>query len=203
MKKDKITTIVLSIILFVVSVIIFPIYDGIYNIPKIVLLLVCGFILLVTTISRGKKLKIDKQDIIIFIFGLLAIVSTIFSKNILKSIIGAKDRFEGILTIWTYILVYYNAKYYFKNYKNFTKIGSIVYILICIFAIVQFYVGNRIIFKPIFGKGANGTFGNTNFMGSFVSIVLPLFMLGYILRKKKIYLIGCAVRIYKYAFMYC
>ncbi len=188
--KNKIVTIVLSVILFIVPALIAPQIWCNYNIPKIIVLLICGLILLVITLLRIEELKFDKQDILICAFGILAILSTIFSKNVTTSFFGEENRYEGILTIITYILIYYNAKYYFKNYKNFLYIGTIIYILICIFSIIQFYVGNNIIFSPIFGKGANGTFGNVNFAGSFISIILPAFIIGYILRNRKIYLIG-------------
>ena len=191
--KNKIVTIVLSIVLFIVPVLITPSNWFIPNGLRILLLIMCGYILFVTMIVRGKKLKFDKQDLCILAFGLLAILSTINSTNIGKSLVGEYNRFEGLFTIITYILIYYNAKYYFKNYKHFTTIGTIIYILICIFSIIQFFIGSRIKLSPIFNKGANGTFGNTNFMGSFVSIILPIFILGYIFRNKKIYLIGCIV----------
>ncbi len=103
---------------------------------------------------------------------------------------GASNRFEGIFTIITYILIYYNSKYYFKNYRGFTTILSVLYILICAFAIIQFYIKPNFYLVPIFQRGATGTFGNTNFMGSFVSIVLPAFILGSIFKNRKIYYIG-------------
>ncbi len=188
--KDKIVTIVLSIILFIVPISIIPSQWGEYNLVKIIILLICGLVLLVTTLIRIDKLKFDKTDIPILIFGALAILSAIFSKDINKSLLGETNRYEGLLTIITYILIYYNSKYYFKNYKKFITILSVIYILISIFAIIQLYVGNNIKLPPIFSKGACGTFGNTNFMGSFVSLILPAFILGSVFRNQKIYYIG-------------
>ncbi|MBR6505039.1 MAG: O-antigen ligase family protein [Clostridia bacterium] len=46
---------------------------------------------------------------------------------------------------------------------------------------------------PFFGRGAHGTFLNTNSMGSFVSIVLPLFIIKYIFTNKKKYLIASII----------
>ena len=119
--KNKIVTIVLSIIIFVVPALIMPDVWGNYNIPKIVVLLICGLILLITTLIRIDKLKFDKRDILICAFGILAILSTIFSKSVTTSFFGEENRYEGILTIITYILIYYNAKYYFKNYKRVSR----------------------------------------------------------------------------------
>ena len=191
-KKNQIITVTLSIILFIVPVLIKPntgliFYN--YNVPKIIILLLCGLVLLISTLLKIDKLKFDKTDILIIVFGVLSILSTIFSKNVPKSLIGEDNRFEGLYTI----IIYYNAKYYFNSYKKFLTLALITYISICIFAIIQFYVGNFINLPPIFSGGANGTFGNTNFMGSFVSIVLPAMILGAILFNKKIYYIGSAI----------
>lgn len=188
MMRDKIVTVVLCIILFIVPVLIVPSELANYNILKLIVLLTCGFILLLTTLTRIEKLKFDRADKFIVCFGILAILSTIFSTNVNKSLIGENNRYEGLFSVLTYILVYYNAKYFFKNFKNFTRIGTIIYTLICMFAILQFIVYNGINLYPIFGKGANGTFGNTNFMGSFVSLIIPAFTLGYIFTNRKRYL---------------
>lgn len=190
--KNKFVTIILSIILFVVPVVIVPNILATYNLIKIISLLICGLILLICTTTKIGKLHFDKLDILVFIFGCLAILSTIFSKDIYMSLLGSYERFEGLFTIITYILIYYNSKYYFKNYKNFINIVSIIYISICIFAIIQFYITPNFYLVPVFQRGAAGTFGNTNFMGSFVSIILPAFILGAIFKNRKLYYIGCA-----------
>lgn len=191
--KNKLISIVMTMVLTLVPVLILPSNIGYYNLLKIAILLISGVILLITTLIRGKDLKIDLIDILIFIFGVLAIISTIFSVNIEKSIIGETNRYEGLLTIITYILIYYNSKYYFKEYKNFQNIILYTYIGICIIAIVQFYMPINVKILPIFGKGANGTFGNTNFMGSFISIALPVFILKYIFKNEKKYLIASGI----------
>ena len=190
--KNKVVTIVLSIILFVVPLVIIPRIWGDSYTPKIIVLLIGGFILLVTTLIRIDKLKIDKTDALVLIFGLLAIISTIFSKNVNKSLIGEDNRYEGLFSILTYILIYYNAKYYFENYKEFKTIALIIYMAICIFSIIQFYLKNAITLPTIFSVGAVGTFGNTNFMGSFISIILPILIMEAILENKKIYYI-CSI----------
>ena len=99
--KNKVVTIALSIILFVVPLVIIPRIWGDSYTPKIIVLLIGGFILLVTTLIRIDKLKIDKTDALVLIFGLLAIISTIFSKNVNKSLIGEDNRYEGLFSILT------------------------------------------------------------------------------------------------------
>ena len=72
--KNKIVTIVLSVILFVVPVLIMPDIWENYNVPKIIVLLICGLILLIGILicwfapnSREimEKFKINKKTAII------------------------------------------------------------------------------------------------------------------------------------------
>ena len=102
MEKDKLITIILSIIIFIVPAAIIPQIWGQYNLIKIIVLLICGLILLITSLLNINKLKFDKQDIFILIFGLLAIFSTIFSINPITSLIGAKNRYEGLQLLHTF-----------------------------------------------------------------------------------------------------
>ena len=138
--KNKLITIVLSIILFLLPILIIPNSPKNYNSIKFIVLLVCGVVLLIgliIKIIKERKIKFDITDILAFIFGILAIISTIFSLNIKQSIIGATNRYEGLWVILIYILIYYNAKYYFKGYKNFIDIGIISYVSICILANIR------------------------------------------------------------------
>lgn len=178
--KNKIITVVLSIIIFLIPIIITPSsFD--YNLTRYIVLLICGLALLIMFFINIKHVKCDTKDALILIFIILAGYSTIFSVSIKNSIFGSISRYEGLLTLIIYTLIYYSAKYHFKFNKKILNIGMIIYSLILIFAIVQFYMPSNIIkFYPIFGKGAHGTIGNTNFMGSFVSLLLPAFILGYI-----------------------
>lgn len=187
--KNKITTIILCIVLFAVPVLIIPNNEMYYNLARYILLLICGTVLLGIFIKNSKKLVFDKTDICIFVFIILALISTIFSINVKKSIIGEKNRFEGLLILITYSMLYYHAKYYFKPNKKILNIGLIVYSLILVFAVIQFYIPIKVIYiLPIFGKGAHGTIGNTNFMGSFVSMIVPASVLAYLFTGEKKYL---------------
>lgn len=194
--KNKIVSIVLSIILMVVPILVPLNITYNYNIFKIIALLICGAILLIITLLRFKELKFDAVDKLIFVFGILAILSTIFSVNVNNSIIGESNRYEGLLSIVTYILIYYNAKYFFIRFKHFENIAIFIYLSICALAIVQFYVSPYIKLNRIFGSGAVGTFGNTNFIGSFISIILPAFILKYIFTANKKYLLGSLLSFY-------
>lgn len=184
--KDKLINITLILLIVSTAISIFPSKTQ-YNILKIWALLICGAILLILMLANYKKFKLDKKDYIILGFAFWIFLSTMHSNNVLNSIIGEENRWEGMLSLYTYILIYMCAKK-FANYKAKTllKIWQILYMVICIWGMVQNYVtypNNSLI--PILNKNVCGTFGNTNFMGNFTSIGLPIFIITYILDNDK------------------
>ena len=189
--KEKFITVILTIIITAVPIAILPDAKQ-YNLAKICILLTSGAILLILMILNHKKIKLDKKDFLILIFGGLVLLSTIFSTNLDRSIIGSRNRYEGMLAIFTYILIYLCAKKFlkYKNKKTILVIIHIIYILISILVICQRYIKMPTNdFVPIFNKSVSGTFGNTNFMGNFVSMGIPIFIIWYIVKGYKISLI--------------
>lgn len=191
---NKIINVTLCVILFIVPLLITPrkVYSIPYNILKICVLLLCGLTLLICLILKRKELKFDLIDKTLLAFYALIILSTIFSANILKSIIGEHNRYEGVLTLTTYFLTYYCAKYYF-NYNKKLKYFAIAVVLISsaigilqYYNIFPLYYIFNIPFEPTF---ASSTFGNRNFFGSFLAICVPIFMALYIIKRKKVYLV--------------
>ena len=191
---NKIINVTLCVILFIVPLLITPrkVYSIPYNILKICVLLLCGLTLLICLILKRKELKFDLKDKTLLAFYALIILSTIFSANILKSIIGEHNRYEGVLTLTTYFLTYYCAKYYF-NYNKKLKYFAIAVVLISsaigilqYYNIFPLYYIFNIPFEPAF---ASSTFGNRNFFGSFLAICVPIFMALYIIKRKKVYLV--------------
>ncbi len=186
--KNKIITTILTILIIALPIAIMP-GKTTYNIPKVWTLLIGGAILLILLLINYKKLELDKKDYVILIFALLVFISTICSSNIKISILGIDNRWEGMLAFYTYILIYFCAKKFlqYKNNRTLLNILHIVYISISILGILQYYIKlptNDL--YPIFNKGACGTFGNTNFMGSFISMGIPIFIITYIIKGDKI-----------------
>jgi len=190
---NKIIIEILSIVLFLTPLLIYPrdlIAD--YNKPKVIVLYMSGISLLAMLFIKRKEIKLDKKDILIFMFWLWSIVSVFFSINIKTSLFGEYGRYEGFFIISTYILIYYFSKYYFKEYKNFHKILFGIATGISAYSILQFYD-----IRPIYSwlgvdytkYWNSATLGNPNFLASYITIFLPIFMSLFILKGKKKYLI--------------
>lgn len=191
--KQKIINIVMIIMIIALPMAIIP--GKMYNMPKMYILLMGSGILAVLTCFEYKKIVLDKKDILILIFAILALLSTICSGNIKTAIFGNYNRYEGLLSIYSYLVLYFCSKY-FLNYKKITllKILYAVYIPICLLGIAQYYIKlESYKLYPIFNKNACGTFGNTNFMSSFVSMGLPIFVTTYILNNSKISLFTSSI----------
>ena len=174
--KQKAITLILILISAIVPLCIVPDKtNNNYNIIKFIILLVAGLALLILLLGSYKTLTMDKKDILILIFMGLVFISAFFSNNIKTAIIGANNRYEGLPMFATYICIYLCAKKYF-NIKKKTIILNIMFIIsmiIGILGIAQKYVNYEDLY-PIFNKGICSTFGNSNFFGSFISLVLPI-----------------------------
>ena len=188
--KQKLITIILTLIAILVPTLIVPnsINEN-YNILKVWFLLIAGFLLLSLLLASYKTLKIDKKDILLLVFLGLVFISTSMSVNIRKSIIGEKNRYEGLLMFITYACIYLCAKNYFKYEKIeiFLNIMFYVSMAIGILGIAQNYIDYPKLY-PIFNKEINAicsTFGNANFFGSYMSIILPIAISIFIFKGNK------------------
>lgn len=186
--KQNLITIVITILIIALPIAIIP-NETLYNLPKIWILAIGGITLLILLLINYKKLKLDTKDYVILAFAVLVFISTMLSSKVKISIIGEINRYEGMIAFYTYILIYFCAKKFlkYKNNKILLNILHAIYIVISILGILQYYIKlptNALI--PIFNKGTCGTFGNTNFMGSFISMGIPIFIITYITKNNKI-----------------
>ncbi len=193
-KTDKVINVILCIIVFLIPLLTIPRMVALnwYNIVKYIALLICGTILLICIILKRKELKFDLIDKTLLAFFIFIVLSTIFSINVPKAILGEENRYEGLLTFIVYFLTYYCAKYYFTYNKHLKTFAIIVVSITSVIGILQYYniFPLYYIFDiPYVESFASATFGNRNFFGSFLSMIVPIFMALYIIKKKKVYLI--------------
>lgn len=187
--KYKIITIIITLIAVLVPVLLVPtkIFTNTYSYYlKDVVMLTGGFCLLILILANYKYLKIDLKDILILIFMELVFISTCLSDDKRISILGEYTRYEGMLMFASYICIYIASKKFFI-YEDNTKFLNIMFytsLIIGILGILQNYFNIDRIY-PFFGKGIAGTFANSNFFGSYISIVLPISIAMFILNVNK------------------
>ena len=185
--KQKIISIILILIAILAPLLITPIIikDSSYYYKNIAVL-TGGACLAVMLLLNIKEFKIDKKDILIFIFMGLVIISTCLSSNIKTSIWGQRTRHEGMLMLLSYCLIYFSTKKFLKieNKKDILNILFYAYLIIGIIGILQRHIAiNRL--YPIFGRKIAATFGNANFFGNFITIVLPVLIYIFLFKGSK------------------
>jgi len=185
--NNKLITIILTLIVVLSAISILPssiTWD--YNTLKHIVLTTSGVLLFFMLLNNYKYVKIDTKDVLLFLFLGLVFASTCFSDNIKKSIIGEINRFEGLITFIIYGSIYLCSKKIF-NYKNINIFVNIMFwlsIFIGLLGISQRYVDLENL-SPVFNRGICATFGNSNFYGSYISIILPIAITFFVFRGDK------------------
>ncbi|CDM67716.1 putative membrane protein [Clostridium bornimense] len=160
-------------------------------------------IISLTIIVKEKKIKMDLISKIALIYLALVSISTVFSMDIKQSIVGAHGRYEGLIMISVYVVLFFAAKNYFSIDKKALNMTLALVTILAILSLIQFYG-----FDPIWGqksyfgkeltegikKGLSdeilfpkylATIGNRNFVSTYFSIFLPVTIGGYIFYKNK------------------
>ncbi|MBU5317431.1 O-antigen ligase family protein [Clostridium bornimense] len=164
--------------------------------------LVIAIIILIAMI-KDRKIKIDLISKVTLIYLMLVFISTLFSMDIKRSIIGANGRYEGLIMISVYVILFFAAKNYFSiDKKAFTMALALVTIL-ALLALIQFngfdpIWGQKAYFGKALTKGIQEglsdeilfpkyltTIGNRNFVSTYFSLFLPVTIGGYIFYKNK------------------
>jgi len=170
---------------------------------KALFLMIFSIILIAIGIIFFKKIFSKKDKILNYIliacgvFSLFTLLSAIFSKYKEVSFWGIFDRAEGFITIACYMILFIYSIYTFKTTNNYKYLITPLLILVFINAFLGLfqYIGQDLI-QTSLGKSivipseyqsANskmnllneqgtiyGTLFSYNYMGSFVSIVLPI-----------------------------
>lgn len=167
------------------------------DLPKLIFL--CGVTLVILTLSL---LRIQKEsniyrieDWLIWTYLILVTISTLFSWNVLNSIFGHLRRYEGLIALLIYTVMFYLPYRNFKfkiSYFNFFVFTAII---LALYGVIHYFEILPVIKEPwklpARGRGTS-TFGNPNFLGSYLTLVLPPVAYAYIYSGKYFYLFGTA-----------
>lgn len=196
--RNKYCMLYISMIFYLVPLIIVPFYDDIFYHFKIFVVYLCSFIFLVIYFRKikGTKIQLYLEDYFLLGFLIMAIISTIFSVDVLLATYGEVWREEGLMAIMCYILIYFITSRTFKPSEKFIKYTLLVFIFICSLGIIQFFFKDlKILYdvKTVLDGNAFSTIGNRNFASSYIIIILPLCIFGYMEKGNKFYLVGLLI----------
>lgn len=158
-------------------------------------LLLTLFAYLVKKIHKKELPQITFLDKLLILYSILIILSTIFSCDIMKSLDGRVGRREGTVVLIAYVVFMFFASKFYKYKKMHLDIILFSAVLISFYSFVQFYCGIDLITGIKLQKytQAAGTMGHYNFMGSFVSLILPLAICAFLYKGRKYYLLSSAI----------
>ena len=194
MKKTENISKLISLILMVTPLIIFPfsINGDYFYLPKLIFVgILFLFMVLIHILSpERKKIKLDLITKLIILYFIFVIISTIFSVDPMESVFGARKREEGLITIFLYLGLFLFTKTYYKFDKKHLYGFFITSILVCIYGFLQFFgldfIPRDIIRNaPIWNDRIFSTIGNPNFLGSYLILSLPVSMYIYLKNNKK------------------
>lgn len=175
----------------------FPNLLSFADIPRVVFLafiMLLALIIVLLRVQKGNAPRLFELNLIILYFSLL-VASTFASKKLLNSIVGSSPRYEGLIVLFLYITIFYLSVNKFKYNKRYFYLFTIIVFFLSIYGVVQFLEYDPVqIFLPWYSfKGrAHSTFGNPNFFGSYLTLVLPILYFSYIKTGKLFFLaISC------------
>ncbi len=160
-------------------------YDSIN--PAIVLYFSIPFLIYIyiKNIIKTKR-KLDIYDYLFYILIFVGIVVTLFSINKEISLFGKDYRHEGLLTIFSYYLLFITWKIEGtkEDIKKIINIFIVIAIINSIYAIFQIYTPFKFILRYGLDKQmASGISGNPNFFGSLIVTVLSIVTAKYLIDK--------------------
>ena len=136
-----------------------------------------------------RKFKITYTDIFIYILAIVGIISTVFAVDVKKSIFGEVIRYEGLLALFYYYLLFLNVKNIKREKckKNIIKVLIITTIVTFVYSVLQVYTNLPEIMHFTNPYMAIGTNGNPNFYGSYMVMMSLIPIVLYLINGEKKY----------------
>jgi putative inorganic carbon (HCO3(-)) transporter len=152
-------------------------------------------------LKRPLSFKDNPLVIPLIAYGVSGTLSTLFSIDPAMSVYGDYFREEGLFTVLAYLaltVLFATAIESSKQLQDFIKGLLFACAMISLYAVIQYFGYNPTEhFIPLMrthGGGVGSTIGNPNFLGKFLVLILPLYIVSYLdserLLLKCIYLAG-------------
>lgn len=168
-----------------------------YGLPKVFwthLLVSAALLVWLLQINQDAKSRLSRTPLDLPLFSWLAllILFTFFSVSLSNSLFGESQRYGGLLTQLSYIFLLILTANLVRNEDQIEKINLAIVItgaVVSSYAIAQHYGLDLIDWS----KGGNearlvvSTLGNSNFLGDYLVLVIPIALIGYFTLPKRRY----------------
>lgn len=190
----KLTSSFLITIICIVPLIITPSQLDYYYHPKIyVIYLLCfTFASLYFIFLMNKDYPYSSIDKYVVIYLVLIMLSTLFSVDIDQSLKGRLLREEGAFALCCYLFVFQLSSKFYNFSTRHVNLFLFSALLIALYAISQYFGFDPVPIDTFRGSWENyaySTIGNPNFLGSYLTIVLPISIFYYVYSRKFSYLL--------------
>lgn len=180
------------LLMAVVPLIVAPMNKDIFDYYKVIIVAISSFLMLPLFLREAWNNKVKPTQLLVLLYGFLIMLSTIFSKSLSLSIFGLPGLREGIVVLYCYFFIFLLFSNGFDLNEKAINIILISSILISIYGICQFLGLDPIksIKKAPNMGTVTSTIGNRDFVGTYCTLMLPIFICFYIKHKKTKYLIA-------------
>ncbi len=178
---DDLPVLILSLVLTLLPIIMFPYSDDMYALPKVTFLYAATILLVIVFVVRSVKdgefvLRRTVLDIPVLLIIVYATISLIFSDGPLLGLVGKYKRYEGLPSLICYALIYFFTVQSIKgekDLKRMIKIMAVGFALVSFYGLLQLF---GLDFPTVrhFGSRIQSSFGNPILFGSYLIIMLPL-----------------------------
>ncbi|MBR5825540.1 MAG: O-antigen ligase family protein [Clostridia bacterium] len=193
----KYTSIYLCAILFFLPLII---TNGYYNITEskyyyfmavsILTFLAFAFFKILKREFDIERISIIETDIPFVLFFVAFVISAMFSCYKQDAIFGSASRYQGVITIFVYLLIYFLVSRNFKFGQNVLLSAMLGLTLVSIFGVLNCFDIDLLGFYGNLSQDNKSnyisTIGNINFYSSYICLLLPLVVCGFCLTKTKL-----------------
>lgn len=187
--NKKIINLLLCSIICIMPFIIIPNTKQPYITGKVIYIYFAVITIILFSIIDRIKIVINLEEKIILIFLLSLIVATIFSIDVETAIVGKTGRYEGLLMLISYIILFYIASKYLNPLLKVINILSFFSCIMSIYTIIQFYGVDYIskyVLPNLDGYPISATIGNRNYIGTYCLLFLIINIAIYLKNEYKI-----------------
>lgn len=188
----------LYFILIAIPLIIVPFTKDYFYLPKLLILYVAVTMMIINQYlsSNRKKISVDLITKILFVYLIIVLISTLFSTDPFISFYGKFRRHEGLFALTAYALIFLFTKTYFKENGQLNNALHISMVMISFYGLLQYFGFDPIPRDEIridWTARAFSTMGNPNFLGSYLVLMIPIPILGYLDKGSKYSLLVASI----------
>ena len=178
------------------------VYNDFFYAPKVNALIIMAFLLLLIALQNRKAInnliQYDAINITLLIYFMLLIISLFFALDLGMAISGRAYREEGLSTVMIYFLLFLAARTLKISSHKFNIGIEISATILAIYGIMQFYGLDPFPrdFIRTNWQAAFATFGNPNFFGTYLVLVIPILLHGFLKKRKNTTIFSYSIIIY-------